>query len=113
MLTLFLLHTESGSRSVLALVRTWLPAGMTIESVQGSVGGTLHITNYRYRDEAIGMDLRVDSAEGQVSNLALLARRLHVVRAQIDGVRLDLFPGARSATAPASTKPRDPLIAPL
>ena len=111
-LAAWMLHTESGTRSLLAVARGWLPAGMSIGEVRGTVGGTLYVTNFRYRDPAIGMDLAVESAALEVAPFALLAKRLRVDRARIDGVLLQLFP----ATAPAAPEPeqkRDPWEAPL
>jgi autotransporter translocation and assembly factor TamB len=95
------LYTESGARSVLALARGSLPPGLTVGEVRGTIGATLRVLHFRYRDPAIGMDLRVDSAELEFSAFDLLARRLNVRRAQVDGVRLELFPATdrgRSAT---------------
>jgi len=106
------LHTESGARSVLAIARGWLPPGMTIGEVRGSVGGTLYVKNFHYRNPSIGMDLRVESAALEVSPFALLANRLHVRRAQIDGVLLEMFPPT-APPAPAPAIGRDPWQAPL
>ena len=106
------LHTESGARSLLAMARGWLPAGLTVGDLRGTVGGTLHVSHFRYRDPTIGMDLSVESAALEVAPFALLARRLHVKRAQIDGASVQFFP----ATAPAAPQPvsrRDPWEAPL
>ena len=106
------LHTESGARSALAIARGWLPPGMTIGEVRGSVGGTLYVKNFHYRDPSIGMDLRVESAALEVSPIALLANRLHVKRAQVEGVLLEFFPATAPAT-PAPVVKRDPWQAPL
>ncbi len=105
----WMLHTESGTRSLLAMSRGWLPPGLTIGDVRGTVGGTLHVTHFRYRDPAIGMDLTVESAALDVAPFALFARRLHVERAEIKGVWLELFP----ATEPKPASKRDPWEAPL
>ena len=78
------LHTESGTRSLLAIARGWLPVGLTVGELRGTVGGTLHVSHFRYRDPTIGMDLSVESAALEVAPFALLARRLHVKRAQIE-----------------------------
>jgi len=109
---LWALYTESGSRSVLAIARNWLPAGLTIGEVHGTIGGTLRVTNFRYRDPAIGIDLRIEAAELEFSAVALLAPRIDVDRAQVDGVLLELFPGTAPATNPADPA-RDPWVAPL
>ena len=44
------------------MARGWLPAGLTIDEVRGTVAGTLRIRNFRYRDPTLGMDLTVESA---------------------------------------------------
>jgi translocation and assembly module TamB len=106
------LHTESGTRAVLALARGWLPPGLTFAEVRGTIAGTLHIRNFRYRDAALGLDLSVESATVDLAPLALLAPRLHVEKAEIDGIILVLF----AATAPQAAPPpttRNPWEAPL
>ena len=103
-------YSESGARSLLALSRRWLPAGLTVDEVRGTVAGTLRIHNLRYRDPAVGMDLTVDDAVLEFAALALLSRRLHVERAQVDGLRLTLFTPT-IASPPGSA--RDPWAAPL
>jgi translocation and assembly module TamB len=106
------LYTDSGARSVLAMARGWLPPGMTIGEVRGRVGGTLYVTDFHYRDPAIGMDLRVESAALEVSPFALLANRLHVGRASVEGVVVEFFP-ATAPPAPAPPIERNPWRAPL
>ena len=106
------LYTDSGARSVLSMARGWLPPGMTIGEVRGRLGGTLQVTNFHYRDPAIGLDLRVDSAALEVSPFALLANRLHVRRALVEGVVAETFP-ATAPPAPAPSIERDPWRAPL
>jgi translocation and assembly module TamB len=102
--------TESGARALLAMSRRWLPAGLTVDEISGTVSGALHVRNLRYRDTSVGMDLLVEDATVETAALALLSRRLHVQRAQVNGVRLALF----AATTPSRPKsPRDPWQAPL
>lgn len=105
----WMLHTESGTRSLLAMSRGWLPPGLTVGDLRGTVGGTLYVTHFRYRDPAIGMDLSIESAALEVAPFELFARRLHVERAEIKGVLLELFP----ATEPKPASKRDPWEAPL
>ena len=102
--------TESGARALLALSRRWLPAGLVVEEISGTVAGQLHVRNLRYRDTTVGMDLLVEDATFETAALALLSRRLHVEKAQVDGFRLVLF----APTTPGAPKPaRDPWAAPL
>ena len=103
-------YSEAGARSLFALSQRWLPAGLSIGEVQGTVAGTLRLRNLRYRDPTVGMDLSIDDAVLEFTALALLSRRLQVERAQVDGLRLALFP-ATIASPPRS--PRDPWAAPL
>lgn len=104
------IYSESGARTVLALSRRWLPAGLTVEEISGTVAGSLRVRNLRYRDPSVGMDLRIEEATLETAALALLSRRLHVQRAQVNGVRLALF----APTVPSPPKPlRDPWRAPL
>jgi len=86
------IYTQGGARALLALSRRWLPAGLTVEEISGTVAGTLHVRKLRYRDTSVGMDLEVEDATLETAALALLSRRLHVERAQVNGVRLALFP---------------------
>jgi translocation and assembly module TamB len=104
------IYSESGARAVLALSRRWLPAGLSVEEISGTVAGTLHVRRLRYRDPSVGMDLQVEDATLETAALALLSRRLHVERAQVNGVRLALF--APTVPSPPKTD-RDPWLAPL
>ena len=103
-------YSESGARSLLALSRRWLPAGLTVDEVRGTVAGTLRIHKLRYRDPAVGMELTIDDAVLDFAALALLSRRLHVERAQVDGLRLILF---TPTIASPPGRARDPWAAPL
>jgi len=104
------IYSESGARSVLALSHRWLPAGLTVEEISGTIAGSLHVRNLRYHDPTVGMDLRGEDATLETAALALLSRRLHVERAEVNGIRLALF----APTAPSPPKPtRDPWRAPL
>ena len=112
------LHTESGTRALLALARALAPAGR--DHRRGARHRRRHAArhDFRYRDPA----RRHGSARSrppscEVAPLALFARRLHVRRAQVDGVSLALFPAA--PPPPGATSPpelvavRDPWVAPL
>lgn len=103
-------YSESGARSILALSRRWLPTGLTVEQISGTVAGSLHVRGLRYRDPRVGMDLRVEDATLETAALALLSRRLHVERAAVNGAQLAWF--APTAPSPPG-KPRDPWLAPL
>jgi translocation and assembly module TamB len=104
------IYTESGARTLLALSERWLPSGLTVGEIRGTVAGTLQVRDLRYRDSRIGMDLRVEDASFETAALALLRRRLHVERARVDGLHLAWFaPAAASPPKPA----RDPWRAPL
>jgi translocation and assembly module TamB len=103
-------YSESGARSLLALSRRWLPAGLTVDEVRGTVAGTLRIHNLRYRNSPAGMDLTIDDAVLEFAALALLSRRLHVERARVDGLRLTLSTPT-IASPPGGA--RDPWAAPL
>ena len=111
-LALWALHTEGGTRAALAVARNWLPAGVTYAEVHGTLAGPLHVRNFRYRDASLGLDLTVESAAVDLAPLALLARRLHVEKAEIDGIVLALFP-VTAPPAPAPPSTRDPWEAPL
>jgi translocation and assembly module TamB len=104
------IYSESGARASWALAQRWLPAGLTVQEIGGTVAGALRVRHLRYRDPTMGMDLEVDEATLQTAALALLARRLHIERAQVRGVRLALF--EPSAASPPE-HPRDPWLAPL
>jgi translocation and assembly module TamB len=112
LLAAWLLNTEPGSRALFAAVRGWLPAGITVTQVGGAISGTLRITQFHYRDEVLGLDLVVDQAELEFSPMTLLARRLSVQRAQLQGVHLEFFTGSQ-ARDPAGRPARDPWVAPI
>ena len=103
LLAAWLLNSASGSRAVLSAARGWLPPGLSVAQVSGAIAGTLRITQLHYRDEAAGLDLRIDQAELEFSPAALLARRLKVKRAALDGVRLESLAG-KPAASPAATR---------
>jgi translocation and assembly module TamB len=111
LLAAWALRTESGSRAALSLARGWLPPGMTVTQVGGAIAGTLRIQGFRYRDEALGLDIVVDAAEVELMPGALLVRRVSVRRAMLDGVRVELFEG-RPSDAPREPA-RDPWRAPI
>jgi translocation and assembly module TamB len=112
LLAVWLLNTESGSRVVWSVARGWLPAGMTVSQVGGTIAGTLRIAGFRHRDEVLGLDLAVDLAEVDLEATALLTRRISVRRASLDGVRLALFEG-RAAPDARRRPARDPWHAPI
>ncbi len=111
-LALWLLHTESGARAALALARPWIPPGLSWQSLEGSIAGPLRISGFRYQDPAIALDLRVENATIDLAPLALVARRLRIERADIDGVTL-VFAAAQTPPSPGPDTPRDPWVAPL
>jgi len=102
--------SESGTRALLALSRGWLPAGVTVGEVNGTVAGSLRVRHFRYRDTSIGMDLAIDEAVLETAALALLRRRLHIERARVEGLRLELFAPTTPGPPPGA---RDPWVAPL
>jgi translocation and assembly module TamB len=104
------IYTESGARSLLAVSHRWLPAGLTVREISGTVAGTLHVRQLRYRDDRMGLDLQVDDAVLETTALALLSRRLQVERARIEGLRLELF-SPTAAARPSNA--RDPWMAPF
>jgi len=107
------LCTQGGTRALYSMAQRWLPAGFAIEGVSGTVAGTLHVRNFRYHDPAIGLDLRIASADLELAPFALLVRTLHLERVQADGVVLEFFDAVPPAVAPPPAPPRDPWLAPI
>jgi len=107
------LCTQAGTRALYSMAQRWLPAGLHIDEVSGTVAGTLHVRNFSYHDPAIGIDLRMTSADLDVAPFALLVRTLHIERVQANGVVVEFFEAVPPATEPPPAPPRDPWLAPI
>lgn len=107
------LCTQGGTRALYSMAQRWLPAGVGAEEVAGTVAGTLHVRNFRYHDPAIGMDLRIASADVDLAPFALLARTLHVERLQARDVTLEFSEPTPPPVTPPPTPARNPWLAPI
>ncbi|HEU0276481.1 MAG TPA: translocation/assembly module TamB domain-containing protein [Rhodanobacteraceae bacterium] len=103
----WLVYTPSGLRFALDRGVALMHGRFAYASASGTLAGTTTIDGLRYRD-ADGTRLEVAHASVELRPWALLARRLHIVKARIDGVTLDLAP-SKPGTQTAAFPLRPPL----
>ncbi|TAN07279.1 MAG: pathogenicity protein [Rhodanobacteraceae bacterium] len=104
-LLVWLVYTPSGLRFALNRGNALLHGQFTYASASGTLGGTAHLTGLYYRD-ASGDVLRVSRATISLRPWALLGQRLHVRRARIEGITLELArPKSTGKSQPFSLAP--------
>lgn len=101
----WLLHTTAGLHFALARGVAATHGQFGYVSASGTLAGTTSLAGIQYKNTD-GTTLRIDHATLQLQPWALLGKRLHVRRARIDGIALDIEP-ARSPQ-PASGNPLQP-----
>ena len=91
----WLLYTPSGLRFALDRGVAMMHGRLAYASAGGTLAGTTTIKGLRYRSDD-GTRLNVGHATVALRPWALLGHRLHVARARIDGIALDIAPSAPS-----------------
>jgi translocation and assembly module TamB len=108
---LWLLNTQSGARTAVALAHSALKDSLRIGAVEGTLAGPLTVRDVRYSDAASGLAVTVDQATLDLALRALFATRIHVVSAEIAG--LDVALGESHEDEPATTDEPFTLEAPV
>ncbi|TAN08328.1 MAG: pathogenicity protein [Rhodanobacteraceae bacterium] len=103
----WLLYTPSGLRFALDRGVAMMHGQFTYASASGTLAGEASIDGLSYRDDS-GDVLRVERATLDLQLWALLGHRLHVRKARIDGITLNLAP-SRSMQASSGFSLQPPL----
>lgn len=103
----WLLYTSSGLRFALGRGVALTHGQFTYASASGTLAGETTLSGLRYRD-ADGTALLIRQATLDLQPWALLARRLHIGKARIDGITLDLAP-SKSSSEPGTFSLQPPL----
>lgn len=86
----WVLHTEPGARWVAARAIGVLGEKLAIGEVHGTLWGPLTVENVRYRDPGTGVDASIRLASVDVVLPELIAWRVHVRQANVEGFHLVL-----------------------
>ena len=86
----WMLSTTSGTRWTVARVASVLGDKLAIGSTEGTIAGPLELRDLRYRDPAMGVDLRIARVGVDVVMADLLRRTAHVRTLTISGLNVAL-----------------------
>ncbi len=106
----WLLYTPSGLRFAVARAESFLAPRLQVERVEGSVARGVKIGGLRWHDVDGGIDARLASGEIQIALGALLGGRVHVVRADLQGLSVQLTPVPPRPSEPSARAPLDPPV---
>ena len=98
----WMLSTTSGTRWTVARVVSVLGDKLAIGSTEGTIAGPLELRNLRYRDPAMGVDLRIARVGVDVVMADLLRRTAHVRTLTISGLNVAL---SEPTEPPEESKP--------
>ncbi|HEX7012614.1 MAG TPA: translocation/assembly module TamB domain-containing protein [Steroidobacteraceae bacterium] len=111
--TAWLLGTQSGARRAAAIASNVLAEKLHIGAVEGTLSGPLTLTNLRYRDPEVGVDVRAERILLDLALTDLVRWLLHVEQAQLSGVQVDLSEPTRAAPEPSEGEKPFMLEAPI
>jgi translocation and assembly module TamB len=101
----WLLYTPAGLRFVLGRGIAMMHGRFAYARADGTLAGEATITGLRYRDDG-GDTLGIERATFDLRPWSLLVRTLHVARARIEGITLDIAPtGSPGESNAFSLKP--------
>ncbi len=92
----WLLYTTSGLHFALDRGVAMMHGRLVYANASGTLAGTTTIDGLRYR-ETSGTTVRIEHASVDLRPWALLGRRLHIARARIDGIDVDIAPPTQPA----------------
>lgn len=95
----WLLNTQSGARSAVAIARNVLGDKLQVGAVEGKIAGPLTIADLQYRDPAVGIDMRARRIALDVELTDLLHRLVRIRDARLDGIDVALMPRTRPEAA--------------
>lgn len=87
---LWLVNTEAGARTAVSLARKFTNDALLVGALDGTLAGPLALRDVRYADPLSGLVVAVDRVEIDLALRALLAKRVHVVSAEIVGLDVAL-----------------------
>ena len=90
LLAAWVVTSESGTRWAVARTEAALGDTLAIGSTEGTIAGPLTLTNVRYRNRAIGVDVKIAHVTIDVVIADLLRRTAHVKDLAIDGSSVSL-----------------------
>jgi translocation and assembly module TamB len=83
---LWVLNTQSGTRWAAARASAALGDKLSIETLNGTIAGPLHLTHLRYRDPSAGIDVGVRELTLDLVLNDLWGRLVHVKNLEVSGV---------------------------
>jgi translocation and assembly module TamB len=101
----FVLCTQSGLQAAVALVNRYGGEQLSIGSAQGRLLGESLLSNVHYQGSD-GLQVEIRRLHLRVRGSELLLRRLHVVSAEVAGVRVGLPPPDNTPSAPLRKLPQ-------
>ena len=108
----WLLRTESGTRFALERAKSALAGKLLVAQATGILVSPLELHGVEYRDDASGIDVKVQSLRVEYEFIGLFHRTLRVVDAQIDGVDVALTTVPPPQTPAAATPSIETLLTP-
>ncbi|MEP7243814.1 MAG: translocation/assembly module TamB domain-containing protein [Gammaproteobacteria bacterium] len=103
------LNTESGARWVAARAVGAMGGKLELREVRGTISGPLVVGGVRYYDSETGLDVRVANVSVDVALRELLARRVHVLALDVDGVDVKLAERQKEDKEPSTFSLEAPL----
>ena len=107
-LLFWVLYTPSGLRFALNRGVAMMHGQLAYASASGTLVGTTTIDGLRYRDEA-GTTAAIEHASVDLRPWALLGHKLHVNKARIDGIVVDIAPSRSPESKPTAFSLEPPL----
>ena len=106
----WVLGTQRGLRFAVARAEGFLAPKLHVQSVEGSVSRTVILRGLRWQDPDGGVDATLDDGQIEIGVGALLIGRVHVRRADLQGLRVQLSPGVEKPDEPSTRAPLDPPV---
>ena len=101
----WMLSTTSGTRWTVARAVSVLGDKLVIGSTEGTIAGPLELRDLRYRDPAIGIDLRIARVGVDIVMADLMRRTAHVGTLTISGLNVALSEPTKPKPPPEESRP--------
>lgn len=101
----WVLNSQTGTRSALRIAERMLDGKLAIETIQGSLAGPLTLADLRYADPNTGFAFAAEHIELDVALLELIGMRVHIVSAVLRGIDIELGEPATPSDQPQPRKP--------
>lgn len=103
LLVLFLVRTETGTRTILSLAESWFPEPLSVGAVSGTLSDQLFFESLRWKDAAVDVHLRNVAVDVQLRDF--LARRLTINRLSVERSDVVINERATPATQEQNAEP--------